>query len=53
MPRVIKVQNYKNTPYRQLKKQQLDKQSRKLRPWFIGLLEVVQQKNEAPIPWST
>lgn len=50
---VIKIQNYKNTPYRQLKKQQLGKQSRKLRPWFIGLLEMVQQKHKAPIPWST
>lgn len=53
MPHVKKVQNYKNTPYRQLKKQQLGKQSRKLRPWCIGLLEVDQQKNEAPFPWST
>lgn len=52
MPHVIKVQNYKNTTYRQLKKQQLGKKSTKLNPWFTGLLGVVQQKNEAPLPWS-
>lgn len=53
MPHVIKVQSDKNTPYRQLKKQQLGKQSRKLQPWFTGLLELAQQRNEAPNPQST
>jgi len=48
MPHVIKVHNDKNTPYSQLKKQQLGKQSRKLQPWFIGLLELPQQKNDVP-----
>lgn len=42
MPHVIKVQNDKNTPYRQVKKQQLGKQSRKLQPWFTDLLELAQ-----------
>lgn len=53
MSYVIKVQNdKKTTPYRQLKKQQLGKQSRKLQPWFIGLLKGVHQNVEASVPLS-
>lgn len=43
----------KTTFYAQLKKQQLGKQSRKVQPWFTGLLEPAQQQSEAPVLWTT